>query len=152
VAEFPFAKCTPNQLSWQERDERYARLHKWPQPVYRHKSGLLMLWKYADVREVLEADTPGTSNANSLDPLVGFPRIIATPGAIPHFLRHLVPLPAKTTANLTDPELHKRVWMRWPDRPGISRSRRTSDPNAPRPSIRTSTRRRPTSPQTMEWM
>jgi cytochrome P450 len=62
------------------------------------------------VREVLEAETPGISNANSLDPLVGFPRIIATPGAIPHFLRHLVPLPARATANLTDPELHKRVW------------------------------------------
>jgi hypothetical protein len=110
MAEFPFAECTPNQLSWQERDERYALLHEWPQRVYRHSSGLLMLWKYADAREVLEAETPGISNANSLDPLVGFPRILATPGAIPHFLRHLVPLPAKATANLTDPELHKQVW------------------------------------------
>jgi cytochrome P450 len=35
---------------------------------------------------------------------------MATPGAIPPFLRHLVPLPAKATANLTDRDLHKRVW------------------------------------------
>lgn len=110
MARFPFAEHTANELSWKERDELYARLHEWREPVYRHDSGLLMVWRYGDVKDVLEAEAPGISNANSLDPLVGFPRIMANPRAIPHFLRHLVPLPAKATANLTDGELHKRVW------------------------------------------
>lgn len=109
-AEFPFAESTANELSFAERDDRYRRLHDWPEPTYLHKSGLRMVWRYDDVREVLEADNAGISNSNSLDPLVGFPRIMGTPGAIPHFLRHLVPLPAKATANLTDDRLHKRVW------------------------------------------
>lgn len=110
MAGFPFTKYTANELSWRERDEQYARLHEWPEPVYRHDSGMLMVWKYSDAKEILEAETPGISNANSLDPLVGFSRIIANPRAIPPFFRHLVPLPAKATANLTDGELHKKVW------------------------------------------
>ena len=112
MAQFPFAERTPNELSLAERDERYAQLHEWPERVYQHNSGLLMVWKYGDVKEVLEAEVPGISNANSLDPLVGFPRIMANPRAIPPFLRHLIPLPAKATANLTDDGLHKKVWDR----------------------------------------
>ncbi|OQS14624.1 hypothetical protein B0T36_14065 [Nocardia donostiensis] len=110
VSEFPFAAVTANELSVDERDERYQRLHRWPEPVYRHGSGLRMIWKYDDVREVLEASASGISNANSLDPLVGYPRIAMTPRAVPPMLRHLVPLPAKATANLTDERLHKQVW------------------------------------------
>lgn len=110
ATEFPFDKLTCNEMSYAERDERYRRLHEWPEPTYRHPSGLHMIWKYADVREVLDATTRGISNANSLDPLVGYPRIATTPRAIPHFVRHLVPPPAKATANLTDDRLHKRVW------------------------------------------
>lgn len=117
MARFPFADRSPNQLSWVERDQLYTRLHEWPEPVHRHDSGLLMVWRHGDVKEVLAAETPGITNTNSLDPLVGFPRIMATPTAIPPFLRHLVPLPAKATANLTDATLHKRVWdtMAGPD-------------------------------------
>ncbi|WP_406232621.1 hypothetical protein [Nocardia sp. NBC_01009] len=110
VPEFPFAEQTSNELSFKERDERYERLHDWPDPTYLHSSGLRMIWKYDDVRDVLEAADPALSNRNSLDPLVGFPRIAGTPRAIPHFFRHLVPLPAKATANLTDDTLHKQVW------------------------------------------
>lgn len=110
AVEFPFAGVTANQLSFAERDERYRRLHEWSEPTYRHASGLRMVWRYDDVREVLEATAPGISNDNSLDPLVGFARIAATPRAVPHLLRHLVPLPAEATANLTDERLHKRVW------------------------------------------
>ncbi|WP_406273775.1 cytochrome P450 [Nocardia sp. NBC_00881] len=110
VVEFPFETLTCNEISFAERDESYRLLHEWPEPTYRHPSGLRMIWKYADVREVLDAATPGLSNANSLDPLVGYARIAATPRAIPHFVRHLVPPPAKATANLTDDRLHKRVW------------------------------------------
>ncbi|WP_249644857.1 cytochrome P450 [Nocardia sputi] len=110
VTAFPFHEVTCNELPYGERDERYRRLHAWPEPSYAHPSGLRMIWKYADVREVLEARTPGISNANSLDPLVGYARIAATPRAIPHFVRHLVPPPAKATANLGDDRLHKRVW------------------------------------------
>ncbi|MEU7633664.1 hypothetical protein AB0C34_27415 [Nocardia sp. NPDC049220] len=110
VAEFPFGEMTCNEMSFTERDERYRRLHEWPEPTYSHPSGLRMIWKYADVREVLDATTPGLSTANSLDPLVGFGRIAATPRALPHVVRHLVPPPAEATANLTDDELHKRVW------------------------------------------
>lgn len=110
ATKFPFAELTSNQLSFTERDERYRRLHEWPDSTYLHDSGLRMVWKYDDVREVLEAETVGISNVNSLDPLVGFLGIMANVRAIPHFLRHLVPLPAKATANLTDDELHKSVW------------------------------------------
>ncbi|MGK8524745.1 hypothetical protein ACRS6B_25795 [Nocardia asteroides] len=107
---FPFHEVTCNELPYAERDERYRLLHDWPEPSYAHPSGLRMIWKYADVREALEATTPGLSNGNSLDPLVGYPRIAMTARAIPHFVRHLVPPPAKATANLADDRLHKRVW------------------------------------------
>ncbi|MEU2043492.1 hypothetical protein [Nocardia niwae] len=110
VTGFPFDEVTCNELPYAERDERYRRLHEWPEPSYAHRSGLRVIWKYADVREVLDATTPGISNTNSLDPLVGYARIAATPRAIPHFVRHLVPPPAKATANLADDRLHKRVW------------------------------------------
>ncbi|MBF6467687.1 cytochrome P450 [Nocardia beijingensis] len=110
VTAFPFDDVTCNELPYAERDERYRRLHEWPEPSYAHRCGLRMIWKYADVREVLDATTPGISNTNSLDPLVGYARIAATPRAIPHFVRHLVPPPAKATANLADDRLHKRVW------------------------------------------
>ncbi|MEV6254929.1 hypothetical protein AB0L97_16910 [Nocardia sp. NPDC051911] len=110
VTGFPFDEVTCNELPYAERDERYRRLHEWPEPSYAHRSGLRVIWKYDDVREVLDATTPGISNANSLDPLVGYARIAATPRAIPHFVRHLVPPPAKATANLSDDLLHKRVW------------------------------------------
>ncbi|MFI9635400.1 hypothetical protein ACIHAX_22220 [Nocardia sp. NPDC051929] len=110
VTGFPLDEVTCNELPYAERDERYRRLHEWPEPSYAHRSGLRMIWKYDDVREVLDATTPGISNANSLDPLVGYARIAATPRAIPHFVRHLVPPPAKATANLSDDLLHKRVW------------------------------------------
>ncbi|WP_157106656.1 hypothetical protein [Nocardia arthritidis] len=110
VTGFPFDEVTCNELPYAERDERYRRLHEWPEPSYAHRSGLRMIWKYADVREALEAATPGISNANSLDPLVGYARIAATPRAIPPFVRHLIPPPAKATANLADDRLHRRVW------------------------------------------
>ncbi|MDX3005237.1 hypothetical protein PWY87_26410 [Kribbella solani] len=110
MPEFPLAELTLNELSWQQRDLRLTQLFDWPEPTFRHGSGLVMVWQYDDVKEVLEAARPEISNANSLDPLVGYPRIMATPGAIPPFLRHLVPLPAKATANLADEDLHKSVW------------------------------------------
>ncbi|MBF6101371.1 cytochrome P450 [Nocardia cyriacigeorgica] len=108
--EFPFERVTANQLSFAERDERYRRLHDWPSTTHRHPCGLTLVWKYDDARQLLEASTTGISNANALDPLVGYPRIAAPPRAMPHLLRHLVPLPAKATANLADDRLHKRVW------------------------------------------
>ncbi|MFI7670306.1 hypothetical protein [Nocardia sp. NPDC049526] len=108
--KFPFDELTPNQLSFAERDERYRQLHDWPEPTYRHNSGLRMVWRYDDVRELMEAARPGISNAKSLEPLVGFGRIAANPRAVGHLCRHLVPLPAKATADLTDDVLHKRVW------------------------------------------
>ncbi|MFE9322754.1 cytochrome P450 [Nocardia sp. NPDC052278] len=109
-AEFPFAQLTPNQLSYSERDEGYRRLHAWPEPSYHHDSGLRMVWRYDDVRELLEAGAPEISNAQSLQPLVGFGRISANPRAVGHLCRHLLPLPAKATADLTDDVLHQRVW------------------------------------------
>jgi cytochrome P450 len=69
-----------------------------------------MVWRYDDVRELMEAAHPGISNAKSLEPLGGFARIAANPRAVGHLCRHLVPLPAKATADLTDDVLHKRVW------------------------------------------
>ncbi|MFQ6399105.1 hypothetical protein ACLMAJ_37425 [Nocardia sp. KC 131] len=108
--KFPFDELTPNQLSFAERDERYRQLHDWPEPTYRHNSGLRMVWRYDDVRELMEAAHPDISNAKSLEPLVGFGRIAANPRAVGHLCRHLVPLPAKATADLTDDVLHKRVW------------------------------------------
>lgn len=110
VAEFPFAAVTANESTFAERDERYRRLHEWPERSYRHATGLRMIWKYDDARAVLEATAPGISRTNALEPLVGYPRIAATPRAIPHLVRHLLPLPAKATADLTDEPLHKRVW------------------------------------------
>ncbi|MEU4839911.1 hypothetical protein [Nocardia testacea] len=110
VAEFPFAEVTANEMFFTERDERYRRLHEWPQRSYAHRSGLRMIWKYDDVREVLAAAKPEISRANSLEPLVGYPRIAATPRALPHLFRHLIPLPAKATADLADEPLHDRVW------------------------------------------
>ncbi|NUP27068.1 MAG: cytochrome P450 [Nocardia sp.] len=110
VAEFPFDRVTANEASFTERDERYRLLHEWPQRSYPHRSGLRMIWKYDDVREVLAAGRPEISRDNSLEPLVGYPRIAATPRALPHLFRHLVPLPAKATADLTDGPLHDRVW------------------------------------------
>ncbi|MEV5835952.1 hypothetical protein [Nocardia sp. NPDC052112] len=110
AAEFPFAQLTSNQLTYSERDEGYRRLHAWPEPSYRHDSGLHMVWRYADVRELLEATAPEISNAHALRPLVGFGRIAANPRAVGHLCRHLLPLPAKATADLTDDVLHRRVW------------------------------------------
>lgn len=110
MAEFPFDRVTANEMSFTERDERYRLLHEWPQRSCPHRSGLRMIWKYDDVREVLAAGDPEISRDNSLDPLVGYPRIAATPRALPHLFRHLVPLPAKATADLTDEPLHDRVW------------------------------------------
>ncbi|WP_227980431.1 cytochrome P450 [Nocardia spumae] len=114
---FPFAARTPNQMSFTERDQRYRLLHQWPGSSFAHDSGLHMIWKYQDVREVLAAATPGISNANALDPLVGFPRIAMNARALPHLFRDLVPLPSKATANATDPVLHKQIWdaMAGPD-------------------------------------
>ncbi|MET8800591.1 hypothetical protein ABZV91_29905 [Nocardia sp. NPDC004568] len=110
MVEFPFAEVTANEMFFAERDERYRRLHEWPQRSYAHRSGLRMIWKYDDVREVLAAGKPEISRANSLEPLVGYPRIAATPRALPHLFRHLIPLPAKATADLADEHLHERVW------------------------------------------
>ncbi|MGW5385640.1 hypothetical protein [Nocardia sp. NPDC003963] len=110
VAGFPFAEVTANELFFSERDARYRRLHEWPQRSYRHRSGLRMIWKYDDVREVLAAGRPEISRDNSLEPLVGYPRIAATPRALPPLFRHLIPLPAKATADLADESLHERVW------------------------------------------
>ncbi|WP_146229444.1 hypothetical protein [Nocardia neocaledoniensis] len=85
-------------------------MHEAVETSYHHPSGLRMVWKYDDVRTVLEATVPGLSAANSLDPLVGYRRIAATPSAIPPFVQHLFPPPAKATANLTDKVLHAKVW------------------------------------------
>ncbi|MGW5514197.1 cytochrome P450 [Nocardia africana] len=110
MAEFPFAELTANQLPFGKRDEMYAALHQWPEPTFRHSSGLRLVWKYSDARELLEANASAISNSNSLDPLVGYPRIVANPGAVQAFLRHLMPPPAKATANLGDDIRHKLVW------------------------------------------
>ncbi|WP_280254784.1 hypothetical protein [Nocardia wallacei] len=117
ATNFPFAEMTSNQLSFEERDARYAQLHAWPDSSYPHHSGLRMVWRYDDARELLEASDSGISNANSLQPLVGYPRIAANPRAVGHLCRHLIPLPAKATADCTDDLLHKRVWdsMAGPD-------------------------------------
>ncbi|WP_280276832.1 hypothetical protein [Nocardia wallacei] len=114
---FPFADVTPNQLSFEERDAWYGRLHEWPDSSYRHRSGLRLVWRYDDARQLLEASESGISNANSLQPLVGYRRIAANPRAVGRLCRHLIPLPAKATADCTDDLLHKRVWdsMAGPD-------------------------------------
>ncbi|MBF6169853.1 cytochrome P450 [Nocardia blacklockiae] len=97
-------------MSFRDRDALYARLHERPERSYRHASGLRMVWRYDDARELLEATEPGISNANSLQPLVGYRRIAADPRAVVQLCRHLIPLPAKATADCTDDVLHKRVW------------------------------------------
>ncbi|WP_062992824.1 cytochrome P450 [Nocardia anaemiae] len=110
AAEFPFLRLTSNQLTYSERDEGYRLLHARPEPSRRHDSGLCLVWRYDDVRELLEAAAPEISNAQSLRPLVGFGRIAANPRAVGHLCRHLLPPPAKATADLTDDVLHRRVW------------------------------------------
>lgn len=114
---FPFATRTPNQMSVQERDESYQRLAAWPEPTFQHSSGLQMVWGYDDARQILSTSHDGLSNANSLDPLIGYGRIMRNAKAVRHFMKHLVPLPAKATANLTDDVLHDLVWrtMAGPD-------------------------------------
>lgn len=107
---FPLAVRTANEMTYAERDLRYRALHRLPESGFAHSSGLYMIWKYRDVKEVLAATTPGISNANALDPLVGFPRIAATARAIPHLVRDLIPLPAAATANCSDTAMHKQVW------------------------------------------
>lgn len=107
---FPFAIQTANEMTWDERDDAYKRLHEWRETTYLHKSGLQMVWKYPDAHEVLDLKTNGISNKNSLDPLIGYSGILRNPRAIGHFIRHLVPPPANATANLTDSELHTKVW------------------------------------------
>ncbi|WP_433630992.1 hypothetical protein [Nocardia sp. CA-120079] len=107
---FPFAQLTSNQLTYSERDAGYRRLHAWPEPSYHHDSGLHLVWRYDDARELLEATAPEISNAQALQPLVGFGRIAANPRAVGHLCRHLLPPPAKATADLTDDMLHRRVW------------------------------------------
>ncbi len=115
--QFPLAARTANEMTYAERDERYRALHRLPESGFAHASGLHMIWKYRDVKEVLTATTPGISNANALDPLVGFPRIATNPRALPHLVRDLIPLPAAATANCGDAAMHKRVWdtMAGPD-------------------------------------
>ncbi|WP_433525699.1 hypothetical protein ACQPZ2_12640 [Nocardia pseudovaccinii] len=110
ATEFPFAQLTSNQLTYSERDERYRRLHAWPERSYHHDAGLRLVWRYDDVRELLEATAPEISNAQALRPLVGFGRIAANPPALVHLCRHLLPMPARATADLTDDILHRRVW------------------------------------------
>ena len=110
IQQFPLASRTANEMTYAERDQRYRALHRLPESGFTHASGLHMIWKYGDVKEVLGATTPGISNANALDPLVGFPRIAMTPRALPHLMRDLLPLPAAATANCTDTAVHKQVW------------------------------------------
>lgn len=107
---FPFTARTANEMTWQERDEAYEALHDRKERSYLHPLGLQMIWRYEDVQEVLDAKTDGISNKNSLDPLVGYGAIARNPHAVGHFLRHLVPLPKKATANLTNDFLHSQVW------------------------------------------
>jgi cytochrome P450 len=115
---FPFAEVTPNMVPAEALSERYRQLHGLDERTYHdRRSGLTLLWRYDDVKEVLEAKTPGLTKKNSLDPLRGYGKIMANPLAAPPFLRHLVPPPAPATANNTDRELHGRIWgaMAGPD-------------------------------------
>jgi hypothetical protein len=59
IEAFPFAELTPNELSFQERDEYYKQLHELPESTYRHNSRLQIVWRYEDVRQVLKAETDG---------------------------------------------------------------------------------------------
>ncbi|WP_163571391.1 hypothetical protein [Fodinicola feengrottensis] len=108
---FPFAEATPNTVPAGELSRCYERLHELAESTYYHsRSGLTFVWRYEDVKEVLEARTSGLTKKNSLDPLHGYGNIARNPFAIPPFVRHLVPPPAPATANNTDPELHGRIW------------------------------------------
>ena len=106
---FPFSDVTANELTFSERDELYTRLHDQPQTTVRHSYGPQLVWKHNDVREVLRAESPDISNVNSLDPLDGFGPILRNPRTYLPFAQHLVPLPARATANASGIE-HGLVW------------------------------------------
>lgn len=111
---FPFSNVTANELTFDQRDELYARLHDRPETTIRHSYGPQLIWKHADVREVLQAESPDISNTNSLDPLDGFKPILRNPRTYLPFARHLVPLPARATANASGAE-HALVWRTMTD-------------------------------------
>jgi cytochrome P450 len=111
---FPFSSVTANELTFDQRDELYARLHDRPQTTIRHSYGPQLVWKHADVREVLQAESSDISNTNSLDPLEGFKPILSNPRTYLPFARHLVPLPARATANASGTE-HALVWRTMTD-------------------------------------
>lgn len=111
---FPFSGVTANELTFNERDELYARLHESRETTIKHSYGPQLVWKHADVREVLQAESPDISNENSLDPLDGFGPILRNPRTYLPFAQHLVPLPARATANTSGNE-HTRVWRTMTD-------------------------------------
>lgn len=109
LERIPFTDVTANELNYQERDDLYDALHKREETTAMHEYGLQLIWKHADVREVLRAEHPDISNTNSLDPLDGFGPIMRNPKTYGAFIRHLVPLPARATANAEGPE-HRHTW------------------------------------------
>lgn len=111
VETFPFAHDTPNTLPPQELDARYETLHALEESTYYdQETGLTYVWRHSDVKEILEAETPGISKDNSLDPLYGFLDIAKNPLTWPSLVRHLVPFPAKATANNMDHDRHAKIW------------------------------------------
>lgn len=111
---FPFSDVTANELTFSERDELYARLHDRTETTIRHSYGPQLVWKHDDVHEVLQAESPDISNVSSLDPLDGFMPILRNPRTYLPFAKHLVPLPARATANALGTE-HTLVWRTMTD-------------------------------------
>lgn len=111
---FPFSDVTANELTFNERDKLYTRLHEQPETTIRHNYGPQLVWKHADVREILQAESPKISNLTSLDPLDGFGPILRNARTYMPFVQHLVPLPARATANASGAE-HDIVWRTMTD-------------------------------------
>jgi cytochrome P450 len=111
---FPFSDVTANELTFTERDALYTALHDRPETTARHQYGPQLVWKHADVREVLRAESPDISNAQSLDPLDGFGAILRNPRTIRPFAKHLIPLPARATANASGSD-HRLTWTTMTD-------------------------------------
>jgi len=124
--QFPFEGTAPNMFSGAELDKRYAVLHATEERTHTTSDGTFV-WHYEDVKEILEAKTAGLTKANSLDPLDGYAKIAMNPLAIPPFVRHLVPLPAKATANNIDHERHDKIWQAMAGPDGYFRIKETAE-------------------------
>lgn len=102
---FPLAVNTPNQFSPEERDTIYAQMHQLDYSTFK-RDGLQLVWRHDDATfcmKNLDVD-------NALDPLGGYLKILRNINPVFEFGAGLIPLPAAATANLSDPDLHKRVW------------------------------------------